>query len=412
MGFLILKYPCYTGHFAATKPSRIGRKREEAGFESFSLLIFATYKIKEMTRIKDIIHSLEEWAPVALAESYDNVGLLVGDQNREITSVLISLDCTEKVVEEAIAKGCNMVISHHPLLFTGLKKLTGSNYVERTVELAIKNDIALYAIHTNLDNVTTGVNKMIADKIGLKNTRILSPKPGRLQKLEFFVPEANLKSVRAAIFNVGGGKIGNYEGCSFNTKGIGTFTPTEKANPTIGEVRKPHEEQEICVEVLIPDYLSRAVLSAMKEAHPYEEVAYFLHNLENVHQEIGSGMIGTLPEAMDARTFIEDLKTKMGLQVVKCTSLLTKKVKTIAVCGGSGSFLLNDAKRQKADVFITSDFKYHEFFDAEDALIIADIGHYESERFTIELIAEKLSKKFRTFATHLTEVNTNPIHYI
>ena len=365
-----------------------------------------------MTRIKDIIHSLEEWAPSVLAESYDNVGLLVGDQNREITGVLISLDCTEKVVEEAIAKNCNMVISHHPLLFKGLKKLTGSNYVERTVELAIKNNIALYAIHTNLDNVNTGVNKMIADKIGLENTRILSPKIGILQKLEFFVPEADLEKVRQAIFNAGGGKIGNYEGCSFNTKGIGTFTPMANANPTIGQRGKAHQENEVCVEVLIPDYLSKSVLAALKAAHPYEEVAYFLHSLENVHQEIGSGMIGTIAKAMDAREFIESLKVKMGLQVVKCTALLPKKVETIALCGGSGSFLLNEAKRQKADVFITSDFKYHEFFDAEDAVIIADIGHYESERFTIELIAEKLSKKFRTFATRLTEVNTNPIHYI
>lgn len=218
--------------------------------------------------------------------------------------------------------------------------------------------------------------------------------------------------VREAIFVVGAGRIGNYAGCSFNTNGIGTFTPIENANPTLGELGKPHEEKEVCVEILIPDYLSREALKAMKEAHPYEEVAYFLHNLENVHQEIGSGMIGNLPKAMDARAFLESLKEKMGLQVIKCTPLVAEKVETIAVCGGSGSFLLNDAKRQKADIFITSDFKYHEFFDAENALIIADIGHYESERFTIELIAEKLSKNFRTFATHLTEVNTNPIHYI
>ena len=365
-----------------------------------------------MTRIKDIIHSLEEWAPVALAESYDNAGLLVGDQNREITGVLISLDCTERVVQEAIAKDCNMVISHHPLLFKGLKKLTGSNYVERTVELAIKNDIALYAIHTNLDNVNTGVNKRICDKIGLKNTRILAPKSGRLQKLEFFVPENDAEKVRGAIFKAGAGKIGNYEDCSFNSNGVGTFTPTENANPTIGQSGKPQKEDEVRVEVLIPDYLSRAILMAMKKAHPYEEVAYFLHKLENVHQNIGSGMIGTLPEAMDARAFLKNLKEKMGLQVIKCTSIVSKKVETIAVCGGSGSFLLNDAKRQAADVFITSDFKYHEFFEAENTLIIADIGHYESERFTIELIAEKLSENFRTFATHLTEVNTNPILYI
>ena len=366
----------------------------------------------DMTRIKDIIHSLENWAPPALAESYDNVGLLVGDKNKETSGILISLDCTEKVVQEAIGLGCNLVISHHPLIFGGIKKLTGSNYVERTIELAIKNDIALYAIHTNLDNVHYGVNKRIADRIGLIDTRILSPKSGRLQKLSFFVPETSLVEVREAIFDAGGGRIGKYYDCSFNTKGIGTFTAGIGANPTLGEIGKKQNESEIRVEILVPDYMSSAAIAAMKKAHPYEEVAYYLQSLENTHQDIGSGMIGKLNEPMKAIDFMAMLKEKMDLKVIKCTDLVKEEVETIAVCGGSGSFLLRDAIRQKADVFITSDFKYHEFFDAEDSVIIADIGHYESERFTIDLIAEKLSKKFRTFATHLTKVNTNPIHYI
>lgn len=366
----------------------------------------------DMTRIKDIIHSLENWAPPALAESYDNVGLLVGDKNKEASGILVSLDCTEKVVQEAIDLGCNVIVSHHPLIFKSLKKLTGSNYVERTIELAIKNDIALYAIHTNLDNVHYGVNKRIADRIGLIDTRILAPKSGRLQKLEFFVPESSVSEVREAIFNAGGGRIGGYDGCSFNTKGLGTFTPGTDANPTVGEIGKMQTESEMRVEILVPDYISGAAISAMKKAHPYEEVAYYLHNVENPHQDIGSGMIGKLNEPMEAMDFLNMLKEKMDLKVIKCTDLVIEKIETVAVCRGSGSFLLRDAIRQKTDVFITSDFKYHEFFDAEDSVIIADIGHYESERFTIDLIAEKLSKKFRTFATHLTKVNTNPIHYI
>src|SRR5690554_6721466 len=260
--------------------------------------------MSDMTHIKDIIHSLENWASPALAESYDNVGLLVGDKNKEVTGIMISLDCTEKVVQEAIDAGCNLVVSHHPLIFKGFKKLTGSNYVERTIELAIKNDIALYAIHTNLDNVHYGVNKQISDRIGLRDTRILSPKSGRLQKLEFFVPESNLVEVREAIFNAGGGRIGNYDECSFNTAGIGTFTPGANANPTVGEIGKMQMEPEMRVEILVPDYMSKTAIAAMRKAHPYEEVAYYLHQLENTHQDIGSGMIGKLKEPMKTMDFM------------------------------------------------------------------------------------------------------------
>lgn len=365
-----------------------------------------------MTRIKDVIDFLDTWAPPALAESYDNVGLLVGNKNNDLNGVLVSLDCTEAVVQEAIAKNCNLVVSHHPIIFKGLKKLTGSNYVERTIELAIKNDVALYAIHTNLDNVHYGVNKKLSDKIGLVDTQILQPKHHILHKLEFFVPEASAEKVRQAIFAVGGGKIGNYDGCSFNTSGTGTFTPVGGANPTVGEVGTSQFEPEVKVEILMPDYISHKAITAMKEAHPYEEVAYYLHKLENVNQEVGAGMIGSLPKPMGAEEFLRMVKQKLNLKVLKCTAINRREVKTIAVCGGSGSFLLREAIRRNADVFITSDFKYHEFFDAEESIIISDIGHYESERYTIELIGEKLSNKFRNFATHLTEVNTNPIHFI
>lgn len=365
-----------------------------------------------MTRIKDIIHSLEEWAPPAFAESYDNVGLLVGDQNETVTSVLISLDCTEEVVKEAITKGCNMIVSHHPILFKGFKRFNASNYVERTVAMAIKNDIALYAIHTNLDNVHDGVNKKICDLIGLENTQILAPKGQNLEKLVFFVPTQQAEEVRDALFNAGAGTIGNYSGCSFNVSGNGTYTPRAGANPTIGEVGKPHSEEETRIEIMIPVYLRTKVLETLKKVHPYEEVAYFVHPIENKNQYTGSGMIGFLPEAKEPLEFFKLLKNQMELEVIKCTSFGLGMIKKVAVCGGSGSFLLKDAMRQNADVFITGDFKYHEFFDAENKIIIADIGHYESERFTIDLIAEKIRKKFSTFATHLTEVNTNPIHYI
>lgn len=365
-----------------------------------------------MTNIKDIIEKLEKWAPPSYAESYDNVGLLVGDKHVEVTGVLVSLDCTEVVVQEAMDKGCNMIVSHHPIVFKGLKRFTGANYVERTVAMAIKNDIALYAIHTNLDNVQSGVNREIANRIGLENQQILSPKSGMLQKLSTFVPVEHVEIVKTAIFEAGAGTIGDYSECSFSVKGTGTFKAGESANPFVGNKNERHHEDEVCVEVIFPNYLNRSVLDALKSSHPYEEVAYFIHGLENENQYLGSGMVGDLSEAVSVEDFLKDLKVKMQLKALRYTPNDVLKVKRVAVCGGSGSFLLKSAKAARADIFITSDFKYHEFFDAENDIVIADIGHYESERFTIDLIGSFIREKFSTFATHLTGVNTNPIDYI
>lgn len=364
-----------------------------------------------MTKIKDIIDSLEDWAPKSYAEPYDNPGLIVGDSSAEVQGILISLDCTEEVVEEAIEKGCNLIVSHHPIIFKGLKKLTGSNYVERTVIKAIQSKVALYAIHTNLDNVPTGVNKMIADKIGLSNTKILSPKSGELEKLEVFVPSDHSDTLREAIFAAGGGEIGEYSKCSFNIDGTGTFLPGEGSDPHTGQKGTMEEADEVKIEIMFPKYLRNKVLSAMRHSHPYEEVAYYLHPLSNQNQFLGSGMLGDLSSEMPLKTFLEDLKKSMELRVIRHTKDLGKNIRRVAICGGAGSFLLGAAKAAGADVFITGDFKYHEFFDAEKDIIIADIGHYESERFTVDLIAAYIREKFSTFATHFTEVNTNPIHY-
>ncbi len=364
-----------------------------------------------MPQIKEICSYLEQWAPPAYSESYDNVGLLAGDQDNEVNGILVSLDCTEAIIDEAIEKGCNMVVSHHPIVFKGLKSLTGKTYVERTILKAIKNDIAIYAIHTNLDSVLTGVNGKIADKLGLMNRSILNPKRGVLNKLTVFVPKEDAEKVRTAMFEAGGGVIGNYSNCSFNVDGTGTFHPEDGAQPAIGSVGRTQEEEESRVEIMFPTYLSSGVLAAMKGSHPYEEVAYYLHSLDNENQYVGSGMIGELPAQMAASDFLSFLKNSMDLKIIRHTELLKKEIKRIAICGGAGSFLLSDAKRSGADVFITGDFKYHEFFDAEGELMIADIGHYESERFTIDLIADYLRENFTTFAVRLTEVNTNPIHY-
>lgn len=362
-------------------------------------------------RIQDVISYLEQQAPPAYQESYDNATLICGDRNAELNGVVCTLDCTEAVVDETISLGANLIVAHHPIIFKGLKSLTGRNYVERTVIKAIKNDIAIFAIHTNLDHVASGVNKRISDRLGLRQTKILQPKKQVLSKLVFFVPIEEKGKVLDAVFSAGGGQIGEYRDCSFQVEGMGTFTPSENAKPFVGKPGIPQFERETRIEVILPSFLNNKVISALKKAHPYEEVAYYLSSLENENQEVGAGMIGVLENSMESDEFLDFLKVKMNLSIIKHTNLINRKISKVAVCGGAGIFLLNDAKRSNADVFITSDVKYHEYFDAENQLILCDIGHYESEIFTKELLAELLSQNFPNIALYLTKVVTNPTFY-
>ncbi|HLT08783.1 MAG TPA: Nif3-like dinuclear metal center hexameric protein [Cyclobacteriaceae bacterium] len=362
--------------------------------------------------IRDIVSALETLAPPSYQESYDNAQLITGNLSDPVNGILCTLDVTEDVVQEAMDLNCNLIVAHHPIVFKGLKSLTGKNYVERTVIKAIKNDIAIYAIHTNLDHVQHGVNKKICDKIGLVNTRILAPKPSLLMKLTTFVPLEHTDAVLAALDQAGAGKIGNYSSCSFQVAGTGTFLPSADAHPAIGKRGELERVAENRIEVIFPAYLKNKVLRVLKAKHPYEEVAYYLHHLENENQEVGAGMLGELEQAMEEREFLHYLKEKMDLQVIKHTPLLKKKIKRVAVCGGAGIFLLPTAKRFQADIFITADVKYHEYFDAENQIVIADIGHYESEIHTKELLMEFLSQNFSNIALYLTKIVTNPITYI
>ena len=362
-------------------------------------------------KLKAITQFLEHQFPLSLQESYDNSGLLIGVLEMEITGVLICLDSIEKIVDEAIEKNCNLIIAHHPIIFKGLKKMTESNYIERIVSKCIKNDIALYAIHTNLDNHFDGVNKEIANRIGLKNLRILQPIQGNLSKLTVFVPKDALEKLDEAIFKAGGGQIGNYSECHFRTEGTGTFKGNENSNPQIGNKNVREAFEEFRVEYLVSNYNLRNVLNAMYASHPYEEVAYEIYPIQNSNQFEGAGMIGELETEVDEITFLTQLKTTFNCGIIRHSQLLGRKIKKVAVCGGSGSFLLSKAIQQKADIFITGDFKYHEFFDAEKQIIIADIGHFESEQFTTNLLAERMKENFTNFAIHLTEHNTNPINY-
>ena len=363
-------------------------------------------------KVKDITGYLESIAPLAYQESYDNSGLICGDHEMDVKGVLICLDSTEAVIAEAIATNCNMVVAHHPIVFSGLKKINGKNYVERVIINAIQNNIAIYAAHTNMDNVQNGVNAKIAEKLGLINCKVLSPQKGIIKRLITFAPKNKADEVRKAMFVAGAGTVGNYDECSFNSEGIGTFRAREGADPHVGEIGKQHQEKETKIETIYPAYLESKVIDALIQAHPYEEVAYDLFTLTNTYDGVGAGMIGELPSEMDEMTFLKQLKQVMKANGVRYTALRDKKVKKIAVCGGSGSFLLQNAIQKEADIFVTSDFKYHQFFDAEKRIVIADIGHYESEQFTMELFYEFLKKKFNTFALHLSKINTNPINYL
>ncbi|HEY0680125.1 MAG TPA: Nif3-like dinuclear metal center hexameric protein [Chitinophagaceae bacterium] len=362
-------------------------------------------------KIAEIIEHLETIAPPAFQESYDNSGLLTGLPQWECTGLLTTLDATEEVILEAKQKNCNLVIAHHPIIFRGLKKINGSNYVERAVITAIKNDIAIYAIHTNLDNVLQGVSGKMAGMLGLTNTSILSFKENTLSKLFTFVPLESAEDVRKAIFNAGGGNIGKYSQCSFNMDGTGTFMAKEGADPYIGEVGKPTSTREMKIEVIFPAYLEAKVVQAMLDAHPYEEVAYDVVALSNTYQYSGAGVIAELAEQMDEHGFLSRLKEVFRLKVIRHTPLLNRPVRKVAICGGAGSSLIKSALAAQADFFVTADVKYHEFFDAEGRMVIADIGHFESEQFTIDLLYDILLQKFPTFAVLKSGTKTNPVNY-
>ncbi len=365
-----------------------------------------------MANIKDVSSYLESFAPHAYQESYDNSGLITGDPNAQVLGILVTLDCTEAVVSEAIDSKCNLIIAHHPIIFKGLKKLTGQNYVERTIIKAIKNDIAIYAIHTNLDNVFHGVNKKISETIGLKNLQLLVPKKDSLTKLVTFIPKENSEEVIKALHTAGAGNIGQYKNCSFRISGTGTFTPTEGSTPHIGKLNELEKVDEVRVEVIFPTHLETKIMSALRQSHPYEEVAHYLTRLENETQEAGSGMIGELETSMEPLDFLKHLKTNLKTACVRHTTPSEKKIKKVAVCGGAGSFLLPMAISKGADVFVSADFKYHEFFDADGKIMVADIGHFESEQFTKEHLIEVIKEKFNTFAIIFSKTNTNPISYL
>lgn len=361
--------------------------------------------------VQDIINHLEKLAPLAYAEDFDNVGLLVGDKNTKVNGVLVTLDTLETVIDEAIEKNCNLIVSFHPIIFKGLKKITGKNYVERVVIKAIQNNIAIYSIHTALDNAIQGVNDMICNTLELTNKQILIPQSKTIKKLTTYVPKNEAEQLRVALFNTGAGNIGNYNNCSFNVEGYGTFNGNKNTNPTKGKKGKTHTEDETKITITFPKHLESKIIKTLFNSHSYEEVAYEITTLENKNQNIGMGMVGELKESVNELSFLKYLKTKMNTECIRHSRLLNKKIKKIAVLGGSGSFAIQAAKASGADAFITADLKYHDFFSAENSILLADIGHYESEQFTKNLLVAYLTKKITNFAIVLSNTNTNPVKY-
>lgn len=363
-------------------------------------------------RIKEILQIIENLAPIPLQEDFDNSGLQVGDVNREVTGALLCLDVTESVIDEATSLGCNLIISHHPLAFKSFKSLTGRTYVERCMIKAIKHDIAVYSAHTNLDNAVEGVNFKLAEMLGLQQIRILSPQKDALLKLVSFVPESHAEYVRNALFNAGAGNIGNYDSCSFNLHGDGTFRANESADPFVGEVGKLHVEKEVRVETVLPKFKQADVLRALLSVHPYEEPAYDFYPLKNDWTQAGSGVVGVLPEPMPEQEFLYLLKDVFNLPTIRHTKLQNREIHDVALCGGSGAFLISEAIGYGADAFITGEAKYNDFYDVESRLLLAVVGHYESEICTKDIFFDVISKKFPTFAVHKSAFDSNPVKYL
>lgn len=362
-------------------------------------------------KLQDILGVLEHMAPTAYAEDFDNVGLLCGDTQQTITGILVCHDALENIIDEAITQRCNLVVCFHPIVFSGLKKITGKNYVERAFLKAIKNDIAIYAVHTALDNHKDGVNKILCDALGLENAKTLIPKRDFIKKLVTYAPVENAAAVREALFAAGAGNIGNYDHCSFNSEGTGTYRGNESSQPVIGTKGQDTQTPETKIEVTFEKHLESRVLKALFSSHVYEEVAYEIYALTNAHQNIGLGMVAELPVARSERDFLQHVKDRMHTGVIKHSAYLDKNVKKVAVLGGSGAFAISAAISSGADAFVTSDLKYHEFYQAEGRLLLCDIGHFESERYTKNYIADYLKEKIPNFAIILSEENTNPVKY-
>ncbi len=363
-------------------------------------------------KLSDLCSWLDSAVPLSFQEGYDNSGLQVGQPGKEVTSGLLTLDVTDDVIDEAIHYGCDIVISHHPLIFSGIKKVNDQHPAGRILVKAIKSDIAVYSSHTNLDMLNDGVSRKMALKLGLRNVKVLQPLNNRLLKLVTFVPEDHLGKVREAVFNAGAGFIGNYDRCGFTVSGTGSFRAGEGTNPFAGEKGKMHLEKEARFETVFFSHLREKIIDALLGSHPYEEVAYDLYQLQNDNIDFGLGCTGELEEPLSEKGFLDLVSSVFNAFGTRYSALTGRMIRKVALCGGAGASLLNKALSAKADAFVTGDIKYHTWFEADKRILLADCGHFETEKFSTEILYDLIIKKFPKFALRFSETNTNPINYL
>ncbi len=365
--------------------------------------------------IADIEQIIEGWAPQWTAWERDNVGLQVGDRARSVSRVLVALDVTEQIVEEAREKRAELIVSHHPLLFRPPSSITASNDIGRLVLMLVESRIAVYSAHTNLDFTKQGVSFALAETLGLKKIRFLSPLKGMQSKIVVFVPADHADRVAEGMSSAGAGVIGEYSSCSFRLSGAGTFRGSPNSHPVVGKAGRPETVEEMRLEMIAPRARVSAIVAAMKEAHPYEEVAYDVYPLDNESTNYGMGAIGELEAAQTLKTFLEHSKRALKAEALRFTGDLHRKIRHVAVCGGSGSDLLPTALSAKADVFVTADVRYHTFHAAGD-LALVDAGHWETEQVILEPLADRLRRaakqKKQRLEVLVTQYSTNPTHYL
>jgi len=358
-------------------------------------------------KIKEVISFLENKFPLSWQEDFDNSGIQCGDKERDITGVVVCFDMSEVVIEEAISKGANMVVSHHPIIYRDvIKRIEPTNRVGKILCKALENKILLYSMHTNIDSGKAGGNSLFAQKLELQKLSVLSPKENEFCKLVVFVPSENSVFLRDALFKAGCGNIGNYSHCSFSCEGIGSFKPLADANPHIGQHNRIERVEEERIEMIFSKIKKRQIVEALYQHHPYEEPAFDIFALENTNKDIGLGRVGFLPQPMVAADFIHYVKQKLNVELVRFSGNSKAEISKVAVCGGGGASHIKDALTAGADAYITGDLKYHDFFIPENKMLLVDIGHFEGEHFIREIITSLLKEKFKNFSTYFTEVES------
>lgn len=366
--------------------------------------------------VKELIKYLEDWAPPGAAWEKDNVGLLVGSGDEKIENIFLSLELTGEVLEQALKKNCNFIFTHHPLIFNPVKNLdVNKNPNSKLIYKLIKNDINLFSAHTNLDFTKDGVSFTLAKKLKLNKITFLKNEESNQFKVVVFLPETNLDEVASAMFNQGAGIIGEYNNCSFRTNGIGTFKGSANSNPFIGKKENFEKANEVRLEVLVDSWKLNKVINAMLKSHPYEEPAYDIYPLRNKNVNYGAGAIGELDNEMNVNEFLKHVEKSLLLSNFRFVNGNKRRIKKVAVCGGSGSELLNDAISKNADVFITADIKYHTFHDAKNKILLIDAGHYETEVVILKIVEEKIKKlikeKKENIKVYKYSSSTNPVKF-